>query len=384
LQPELPALRYWLFGSMINAIGNIIGGGSARISYAKQLAKAYEARVIADGGVVESLGCFTAFATALGAYQPPIALAATGIGETSFTANWKSFSGAKYYLLDVSTSSTFNTFVYENQKINAPATSYVVIGLNSGTTYYYRVRASTDAFDADYQAVLDYATTQGYTLPSAGQQTLQNQLVVDLKDGGIWSKLDTFGVFATDGDSDFALIDWIRLSDYTAFNSPTFTTNQGFQGNGTSAYINTNYNAQSDGTNYTVNNASTGFWSELMTHDSRYIYSGGSSNFRDISQTLFRQPMNDGDNTNRTSPLGEFKYGHSDRSSSTVKNFYENATPLGPYTQNTTAEAVNFLLLGLGSSYSSSKISLFYCGASFSAGEVTSFYNAFNNYITSL
>ena len=58
---------------MINAIGNIIGGGSARISYAKQLAKAYEARVIADGGVVESLGCFTAFAKALGAYQPPIA-----------------------------------------------------------------------------------------------------------------------------------------------------------------------------------------------------------------------------------------------------------------------------------------------------------------------
>jgi hypothetical protein len=57
---------------------------------------------------------------------------------------------------------------------------------------------------------------------------LQNQLVVDLKDGGIWSKLDTFAVFATDGDSDFALIDWIRLSDYTAFNSPTFTTNQGF------------------------------------------------------------------------------------------------------------------------------------------------------------
>jgi hypothetical protein len=45
------------------------------------------------------------------------------------------------------------------------------------------------AFDADYQAVLDYATSQGYTLPSTGQQTLQNQLVVDLKAGGIWSKL---------------------------------------------------------------------------------------------------------------------------------------------------------------------------------------------------
>jgi hypothetical protein len=113
-----------------------------------------------------------------------------------------------------------------------------------------------------------------------------------------------------------------------------------------------------------------------MTQDSKYIYSGGSSYFRDLSQTLFRQAMNDGDGTNRTSPLGAFKYCHSDRSSSTVKNLYENAAALGPYTQSTSIEAVNFLLLGLGSSYSSSKISLFYCGASFSAGEVTSFYNA--------
>lgn len=52
---------------MINAIGNILGGGSAIISYAKKLAKAYQARVIADGGVVESLGCFTAFAEELNA-----------------------------------------------------------------------------------------------------------------------------------------------------------------------------------------------------------------------------------------------------------------------------------------------------------------------------
>jgi hypothetical protein len=69
------------------------------------------------------------------------------------------------------------------------------------TVYSNTISVTTAAplFDADYQAVLDYATTQGYTLPSAGQQTLQNQLVVDLKAGGIWSKLDTFGVFATDG-----------------------------------------------------------------------------------------------------------------------------------------------------------------------------------------
>jgi hypothetical protein len=244
--------------------------------------------------------------------------------------------------------------------------------------------AEGGGFDADYQAVLNYATTQGYTLPSAGQQTLQNQLVVDLKAGGVWSKLDTFANFATDGSSNFALIDWKRLTQYTAVNSPTFTTNEGFKGNGTSSYINTNYNAQTVGTNYTTTNASAGFWSELMTHDANYIYSGGSTYFRDLSAALFRQAMNDGDGTNRTSPLGEFKYCHSDRSSSTVKNLYENAAPLGPYAQNSSTAAVNFLLLNLTTSYSSSKISLFYCGASFTAGEITAFYNKYNTYLTSL
>ena len=39
-------------------------------------------------------------------------------------------------------------------------------------------------FDADYQAILDYATIEGYTLPSEGQQTLQNTLVTSLKSAG--------------------------------------------------------------------------------------------------------------------------------------------------------------------------------------------------------
>jgi hypothetical protein len=117
------------------------------------------------------------------------------------------------------------------------------------------------AFDADYQAVLDYGTTQGYTLPSASQQLLQNQLVVDLKDGGIWSKLDTFVVFPTDGDEDFALIDWIRLTQYTAVNNVDFTPNQGFDLGGASSYINTNYTPSTQGVNYTSSDASFGvFW----------------------------------------------------------------------------------------------------------------------------
>jgi phage major head subunit gpT-like protein len=61
----------------------------------------------------------------------PVATAATGVGQTSFTANWNAYSGATYYLLDVSVSSDFSTFVYEDHEIvYAPNTSYVVIGLD--------------------------------------------------------------------------------------------------------------------------------------------------------------------------------------------------------------------------------------------------------------
>jgi hypothetical protein len=126
-------------------------------------------------------------------------------------------------------------------------------------------------FDPDYQAVLDYASTlSGVTLPEYSQQLLQNQLVIDLKDGGIWNKLDTFGVFATNGNDIFALVDWKRLTTYTPVSSPTFTINEGFQGNGTSSYIDTNFNPVIDGVNHTLDNASR-----------YYLHFSGSSNIVD-------------------------------------------------------------------------------------------------------
>lgn len=115
-------------------------------------------------------------------------------------------------------------------------------------------------FDSSYQAVLSYASSLGYTLPSSSQQIKQNKLITDLKAAGIWSKLDTFAMFANDAGSNFGLIDWKRLALYTAVNSPTFTTNEGFTGNGTSAYIDTNFNPATQAVNYGLNNAS------------RYIY----------------------------------------------------------------------------------------------------------------
>jgi hypothetical protein len=126
----------------------------------------------------------------------------------------------------------------------------------------YADLAGGGGFDADYQAVLDQASSLGYTAPSAAQQTLQNTLVTDLKTAGVWDKLDLFYVFATDGDSDYATLNWKAPSSFqaTKVSSPTFTTNQGFKGDGSSAYINTNFAPSNDGVNYQLTEASKGFY----------------------------------------------------------------------------------------------------------------------------
>lgn len=96
----------------------------------------------------------------------------------------------------------------------------------------------------EYQAVLDYATSQGYTLPSAAQQDAQNALVAALVDAGIWEELDLFYNFFTDGSEDFAKINWIAPGTFQITSGETvFTANYGFQRTATSGLngLDTNY-----------------------------------------------------------------------------------------------------------------------------------------------
>ena len=72
----------------------------------------------------------------------PQALKATNVTGISFTANWTSVSGATGYRLDVSTSSTFVTYVpgYQDLAVGN-TTSRNVTALTRNTNYYYRLRA---------------------------------------------------------------------------------------------------------------------------------------------------------------------------------------------------------------------------------------------------
>lgn len=126
------------------------------------------------------------------------------------------------------------------------------------TPEYAAASSGGGGFDADYQAILDYATLKGYTLPSSAQQTAQNTLLLAMKSSGVWAKRDRIYIHAQAGSSSFGLINWKSPSDATLatlVNSPTFVSNGGFTGNGTSSYINYNYAPDVDAVLYTQSDA---------------------------------------------------------------------------------------------------------------------------------
>jgi hypothetical protein len=243
------------------------------------------------------------------------------------------------------------------------------------------------AYDTDYQAILDYATTQGYTLPSESQRLKQNTLLIALKNAGVWSKLDTFANFATDGSNQFALIDWKRLVQYNASTGPIFTTNEGFTGNGTSSYIDTNFNPASGTNNYTLNNAS------------RYLYmymaSGTSSLDGVITAGFNNMTRNSTANQRINSTLG-LTGGNFDftatrgmksihrTSSLNVTLFNDNTASTPQRTSlSTSIRSENQFILKSGALHGAHEVSMYAMGANL-VSENAAFVAAYNNYITSL
>ena len=105
-------------------------------------------------------------------FNAPVAVNATNIAKTSFTADWNSVPGATNYYIDVSTVSNFSSFVSGYENLSLPLFSdYNVTGLSQNTVYYYRVRAK----------VCNYLTSNSNTIT----QTTAQYAVGDNYGGGI-------------------------------------------------------------------------------------------------------------------------------------------------------------------------------------------------------
>ena len=88
---------------------------------------------------VDYVRVYQAASATVTAPAAPAAPTFSTITSTGFTVNWVAVSEASSYRLDVSNSSTFET--YATQDLTVSGTSQAITGLTPGTTYYARVRA---------------------------------------------------------------------------------------------------------------------------------------------------------------------------------------------------------------------------------------------------
>ncbi len=121
---------------------------------------------------VNNNGCISANAVTVAAdpagSTAPVSNAGSSAQTYSFVANWASVVGATSYILDVSTNSTFSTFVsgYNGLDVGNFST-YNVTGLSAGTAYFYRVR-STNGTCAGLNSTVQSMSTLAIATAASG------------------------------------------------------------------------------------------------------------------------------------------------------------------------------------------------------------------------
>jgi len=249
------------------------------------------------------------------------------------------------------------------------------------------------AFDADYQAVLDRSTALGYTAPSAAQQTLQNTLVEDLKTAGVWDKLDLFYVFATDGDSDYATLNWKTPASFqaTKVNSPTFISNEGYQGDGSSSHLDTNFNPNTHSTassQYSIGAGGYNFQKPTSTYDNIIGVDNANSDLLIATRFTTDQPffrVNDAGTFRPTFVATAGFYGVS----RSANNRIDAILPDGTTASSTNAGSAglpngNLTILNWGAAVrSNAKVSVAYYGGDLTS-EHSDFKTAIDTYIAGL
>jgi hypothetical protein len=197
---------------------------------------------------------------------------------------------------------------------------------------------------------------------------------------------------ATDGDSDFALIDWVRLITMTANSSPTFQTNLGFTGNGTSSFIDTLFSV-SDGTNYQLSDASFGaFYNNVLNRNQSGFKvgigfrDGGNNNSNAISPRDSNQLLSGINNGNNVGLGGGFQVANYTRKNGYFMVGRKNNTNYDVHVDgdfiinlssevNSSLSTNNFYLLGYNdagnaSAFSDDQILAFHFGSSLDGKEV--------------
>lgn len=128
---------------------NIIGLQPQRTFY-------YRVRAKGAGAVSAYSNIITVVTNTL---NPPVALDATNITLTGFTANWQTVANATSYLLEIATDAAFSNKIMGYSSKEIIGNTDLVINLQPQTTYYYRLQTKIAGATSAYSNTIAVVTT---------------------------------------------------------------------------------------------------------------------------------------------------------------------------------------------------------------------------------
>jgi hypothetical protein len=230
-------------------------------------------------------------------------------------------------------------------------------------------------YDITVNSLINRMISTGET-PTYQRQYLIYNTIISAKSKPFWNKLNGVWCFASHGLSS-SKMNWINDTyNCVTYNSPSFTIDQGFTGNGLNTRIDTGFQPLYSGP---VNNSSYGFYSRTNVDENRIDMSnmnssGSGTLMMSRSGNTFKGRINTAAGTEisvpNTDSIGLFTMS---RESSTLVKSYKNKIKIDESTTLATGSGSGTITIGCG---------VYYHGFNYFSTKQYSFAFASNNGIT--
>lgn len=224
------------------------------------------------------------------------------------------------------------------------------------------------------------------TFPGQARKSYINDLIVALKTAGVWSKLDVLYVYAAHTEQ-AALLNWIEDAlNGTNTNSMVFTTDEGFKGGATNAYINTGINLGSPptGLQFSYQDSHIGmYYFSLATSGTRDLRTDNNSIWFRSDISLPYGVMNAGTTfTQATKTAGSHHVAYVHNTS--FRYVYREGSSANTQSAAGGGVSGNLTAGGRVDGTTNAEFSIFHMGAALTATEISDMYTAFNTYLTNI
>lgn len=243
---------------------------------------------------------------------------------------------------------------------------------------------SSGGYCAEYQTYYNTLPVK----PGADTANAQNTLIVELKAAGAFQIWHVFYITAQRTEAG-ALINVIAPGTHNASNvsSTAFTMYEGFTGDGTADYINTNWNPSTDSIPYRRNSASIGIYLRNDKDENKKILDQGSAaNLVPEATGASYARINSGsvDSWSNTVSGGLLVL---NRSSQSIITLYVNGGTKGNVTKTSAAMAnanMNFVGAPAWTEYGTRQVAIFFAGDSMDATMQTAVNTAIEKYLDAI